>query len=63
MAESISLPIADIQKRIMSFVIDDIVISVFFIIIFYDQISLLFSNSGMNQTLHDKFSNCVVTDA
>jgi uncharacterized RDD family membrane protein YckC len=44
MTESNSLPIASMQKRISAFVIDDIVVSVFFMIIFYDQIANLFSN-------------------
>jgi uncharacterized RDD family membrane protein YckC len=44
MSESLSLPIASSQKRIASFVIDDIVITLFFIIIFYDQFSAVFSN-------------------
>ena len=44
MTESNSLPVASIQKRISAFVIDDIIISMFFMIIFYDQISSLFSN-------------------
>jgi uncharacterized RDD family membrane protein YckC len=44
MHESVSLPIASIQKRIASFVIDDLVISVFIFIIFYDQFSEVFSN-------------------
>ena len=44
MSESVSLPIASNQKRITAFVIDDIVISVFFIIIFYDQFAGVFSN-------------------
>ena len=44
MSESVSLPIASNQKRITAFVIDDIVISVFFIIIFYSQFSDVFSN-------------------
>lgn len=44
MSESLSLPIANNQKRITAFVIDDIVISLFFIIIFYDQFSDVFSN-------------------
>ena len=44
MSESLSLPIASSQKRITSFVIDDIVITLFFIIIFYDQFSAIFSN-------------------
>jgi len=33
-----SLPIAALQKRVVSFVIDDIVVSLFFMVIFYDQI-------------------------
>jgi len=44
MSESLSLSIASIQKRIIAFVIDDIVISVFFVIIFYSQFSAVFSN-------------------
>ena len=44
MSDSLSLPIASSQKRITSFVIDDIVITLFFIIIFYDQFSAVFSN-------------------
>ena len=44
MSEPLSLSIASSQKRITSFVIDDIVISVFFIIIFYNQFSAVFSN-------------------
>ncbi len=44
MSESLSLSIASNQKRITSFVIDDIVITLFFIIIFYDQFSAVFSN-------------------
>ena len=44
MTESRSMPIANMQKRITAFVIDDLIISMFFIIIFYDQISKLFVN-------------------
>jgi uncharacterized RDD family membrane protein YckC len=44
MSDSLSLPIASTQKRITSFVIDDMVITLFFIIIFYDQFSAVFSN-------------------
>jgi uncharacterized RDD family membrane protein YckC len=44
MTESTSLPISSIQKRISAFVIDDIAVSIFFLIIFYDQISNTFSN-------------------
>jgi len=44
MSEPLSLSVASSQKRIISFVIDDIVISVFFIIIFYNQFSAIFSN-------------------
>lgn len=44
MHEPASLSIASTQKRIASFVIDDIVISVFIFIIFYDQFSEVFSN-------------------
>ena len=44
MSEPLSLSIASSQKRITSFVIDDIVISVFFIIIFYDQFAQVFAN-------------------
>jgi len=44
MIESKSIPIANMQKRIFAFVIDDLVISIFFMIIFYDQINQLFVN-------------------
>lgn len=44
MHEPASLSIASTQKRVASFVIDDIVISVFIFIIFYDQFSEVFSN-------------------
>jgi len=44
MTESNSLPIASMQKRISAFVIDDIIISMLFMIIFYEQISSLFAN-------------------
>jgi uncharacterized RDD family membrane protein YckC len=44
MIESKSIPVANTQKRIFAFVIDDLVISMFFMIIFYDQINQLFAN-------------------
>lgn len=44
MSDPFSLSIASNQKRIAAFVIDDIVISVFFMIIFYDQLAAVFSN-------------------
>jgi len=44
MDESMSLPIASSQKRIAAFVIDDIIVSLFFMIIFYTQLTELFSN-------------------
>jgi uncharacterized RDD family membrane protein YckC len=44
MIESNSLPIASMQKRIWAFAIDDLVVSMFFMLIFYDQIANLFSN-------------------
>jgi len=48
MAESTSLPIASIQKRISAFVIDDITVALFFLIIFYDQLLAIASHtSGM----------------
>ena len=51
MTESRSIPIASMQKRIMAFVIDDLVITMFFMIIFYDQINQLFVNvTEINQT-------------
>jgi len=45
MTEENVLPIASMKKRMASFVIDDIVISVFFMIIFYDQIMALLSST------------------
>jgi len=51
MIESGFLPIASMNKRIAAFVIDDLIISLFLMIIFYDQISVLFSNmTEMDQT-------------
>ncbi len=48
MAESTSLPIASVQKRISAFVIDDITVALFFLIIFYDQLLMIASHtSGM----------------
>ncbi len=44
MAESMSLPIASSRKRITAFVIDDLIVTLFFIIIFYTQLTELFSN-------------------
>lgn len=44
MSEISSASIASNQKRIAAFVIDDIVISAFFFIIFYEQFSAVFSN-------------------
>jgi len=46
MEENSSLPIASMQKRISAFVIDDIIISLFFMIIFYDQITALVAEAG-----------------
>jgi len=37
--------IASNQKRLLAFVIDDIIISLFFLIIFYDQITVLISSA------------------
>ena len=48
MAESTPLPIASIQKRITAFVIDDLMVALFFLIIFYDQLLVIVSHtSGM----------------
>lgn len=44
MSEPLSLEIASSQRRMTAFMIDDLVISLFFIIIFYDQFSMVFSN-------------------
>jgi len=46
MEENSSLAIASMQKRISAFVIDDIIISLFFMIIFYDQITALVAEAG-----------------
>jgi len=40
-----SFDLASMQKRMASFVIDDIIISLFFMIIFYDQITALISTA------------------
>jgi len=44
MSERKLFPIASMQKRTFAFVIDDLIITMFFMIIFYDQISELFGN-------------------
>lgn len=44
MYETDTLPIASTSKRITSFVIDDLVVTLFFMIIFSGQISALFSS-------------------
>ena len=46
MQENSTLAIASMQKRISAFVIDDIVVSLFFMIIFYDQIMGLLSGTA-----------------
>lgn len=46
MAESNSLPIASVQKRIGAFVIDDLVVALFFLIIFYDQLLAIASQAS-----------------
>ncbi len=40
--------IASNQKRLLAYIIDDIVISLFFLIIFYDQITSLISSVGVS---------------
>ena len=45
MTQNSSLAIASMQKRMAAFVIDDIIISLFFMIIFYDQITALISTA------------------
>jgi len=52
MEEHSSLNIASMQKRISSFVIDDIVISLFFLIIFYEQISALLVEAQLDGALN-----------
>ena len=44
MTDSLSLPIASTQKRIAAFVIDDLIITLFFIVIFSNQISAMFGD-------------------
>lgn len=44
MSEEISYPIASNSKRLTAFMIDDIVISMLFFIVFYNQFSELFSS-------------------
>jgi uncharacterized RDD family membrane protein YckC len=44
MYEANSLPIVNIPKRITSFVIDDLVVTLFFMIIFSEQIAVLFAS-------------------
>ncbi len=44
MVEDFSLPIASTQKRVGAFVIDDLIVSFFILIIFYDQLIAITSN-------------------
>ncbi len=44
MVESTSLPIATSQKRISAFVIDDLMIALLFLFIFYDQLMVIASH-------------------
>ena len=46
MAESTSLPIASAQKRISAFVIDDLMVALFILIIFYDQLLSMVSHTS-----------------
>ena len=51
MQENETLEIASMQKRMVAFAIDDIVISLFFMIIFYDQITALISTVNEGEQL------------
>ena len=51
MIDNNTLPIASMKKRISAFVIDDIIISLFFMIIFYDQIMGLLSSPTATEQL------------
>ncbi len=46
MAESNSLPIASAQKRTTAFVIDDLMVALFILIIFYDQLLAMVSHTS-----------------
>ncbi len=46
MSESTSLPIASVQKRIGAFVIDDLMVALFILIIFYDQLLAMVSHTS-----------------
>ena len=51
MSSSFSFQIATIPKRTVAFVIDDIVVSIFFVAIFYDQMIMLMSGvSALDQS-------------
>jgi uncharacterized RDD family membrane protein YckC len=57
MTESNYLPIASMQKRISAFVIDDLIITIFFMIIFYDHISNMFANiTKIDQTTFEQMN-------
>ena len=47
--ERTSLSVASLQKRTVAFVIDDIVISLFFLVIFYDQITAFLGSIPLEQ--------------
>ena len=48
MSNTFPFQIANIPRRAIAFVIDDIVVSVFFVVIFYDQIMMLMSEVSLD---------------
>jgi uncharacterized RDD family membrane protein YckC len=62
MIKSTSLPITEMQKRISAFVIDDIVVSIFFMIIFYNQLSALFLNISVTEQVSLETINIFITE-
>ena len=57
MHEPSSLSIASSNKRIGAFVIDDLIVSLFFMAIFYEQLTMLFSNvTVIDETVLQQFN-------
>ncbi len=60
MTEENALPIASMQKRMASFVVDDIIISLFLLIIFYDQLSAITMTATSASELTPEISENIV---
>jgi len=57
-----TLAIASMQKRIAAFVIDDMIVSLFFLIIFYDQLMSLLSANDTADTVSMEMMNGFIAE-